>query len=289
VFRYPYYSMKNSDKYQSIHDKANQLVRYYRIPASVEKEQALNTILQKIKQGEKSKTKPAINISFKTFAVISAAASIAILVTLYFLTASVTYSGLTAENLAFRLPDNSRVVLYENSEIQIRKYFWKRKVNLNGVAYFEVEKGNNFRVQTTLGYVEVLGTRFMVSELDNSLGVQCFEGKVKATIKNNSVILTQGTKFSGTVDAAQKSEIEEMPEYPDFAWFIRNFSKENLESITTEMEKFFGIEIEIQNGSARNFSGTIQTGKLDGALDIICESLQLQYKYADKNKVIIFK
>ena len=57
-----------------------------------------------------------------------------------------------------------------------------------------MEKGTSFRVLTSEGIIEVLGTEFNITVRDNYFEVQCFEGKVKVTSSNtdNETILTQG-------------------------------------------------------------------------------------------------
>lgn len=279
--------MKNLTDNQSINKIADQLVRHYKIAVSPKKEEALNTILKKIEEKETVTQKHKNRrISLVSLAGISAAASIAIIMALYFFTATVSITGTDNNNFACHLPDNSRIVLQNKSEIKYKKYFWNRKVKLDGIAYFEVEKGNNFQVRTNLGTVEVLGTRFLVSELNDNMTVKCFEGKVKASINKNSSVLIPGTKFSGTKTEAKKDVFEKAIEYPDFAKFNKVFSKVALTEIANEIEDFFGVEIVVKNSSARYFSGTIQTGKLESALDIVCGSMQLDYRFIEKNKII---
>jgi ferric-dicitrate binding protein FerR (iron transport regulator) len=280
--------MNKVERYQSILNKAGQIIRLYQIPVYSDKKDVLNSVLAKINNPEKVKEKPTGKVLKIRLAGFSAAASIAIILSLYIFTATVTFSGRNGEVLAFRLPDNSRMVLLDESVVSIKRYRWNRNVNLEGVAYFEVEKGNNFRVNTDVGTVQVLGTRFLVSEKNNRLNVQCYEGSVKTGIKDNSVVLVPGTEFLGDINSAQKRELQKDIQYPVFAEFNRQFSNSGFTDVIKELETFFGIQIDLQDNANRNFSGTIQTGKLDVALEIICESMQLNYKYTAKNKLQIF-
>jgi len=280
--------MKKAKNNQSIQDKTNQLIRYYRIPDNRKKEDVLNTILTRIKQQDNKQKKLSIKLSSLHFAELAAALAILILA-LHFFTATITFSGKNDESLAYRLPDRSRVVLHDNSKVQFSKYFWKRKLSLEGTAYFEVEKGSKFKVETKLGNVEVLGTRFLVDEHIDSLKVQCFEGRVKAMNKQNSYILEPGTKYMGTKKSGEMVSMPIHREYPDFARFNKSFPNVSLGEVVKDLEAFFGVQIEMQNGNGRNFSGTIQTGKLESALEILCQSMQLKYRYINKYRVIIFK
>ncbi len=274
---------------QSISKLADQLVRYYRVPFRSAKEDALNTILEKIENNEKSAGKKQRKISWIKVAGISAAATIAILITFWFFTASVTYTGSEDGIATYRLPDNSRIILYKNSKLSYKKMNWNRKVNLQGQAYFEVQKGDGFQVKTKLGQVEVLGTRFLVSETGEQLKVQCFQGKVKTSYRKNSWVLEPGTQFVGEPENTQKEEFEKSIQFPDFAKFNQSFSNAGLADVVSEIETFFNVEIEIKSGKEKNFTGTIQTGNLENTLEIVCESLQLKYSFNGVNQIIIFK
>ncbi|HKI89019.1 MAG TPA: FecR family protein [Draconibacterium sp.] len=280
--------MKKENYNQSIQDMADQLVRYYRIPVGRNKEDVLNAIFNQIKVKENNKKRHSIKLTTVLFGKI-AAALIVLILALHFFTATITYSGKNGETLAYRLPDHSRVVLQDNSNIQFKKYLGKRKIALAGTAYFEVEKGSKFQVKTKLGKVEVLGTRFLVSEQEDSLNVMCYSGRVKASTMYNSFILEPGTQFSGTQSSGKKEPVPTHREYPDFARFNKSFPNVALSKVMGEIEAFFDVKIDIQNGKARSFSGTIQTGKLESALEIVCQSMQLKYRYANKYRIEIFK
>src|SRR5680860_592158 len=92
---------------QSILNNTDRLIRYYQIPVHLKKEEVLNTILSKIREQEKTVQKSTRKISMTLWIGVAAAASIAIIVTIYILTESVTFSGKNGESLAFRLPDES--------------------------------------------------------------------------------------------------------------------------------------------------------------------------------------
>ncbi|MEN8117476.1 MAG: FecR family protein [Bacteroidota bacterium] len=279
--------MENFKNNQSTQNKIDQLIRYYQISVGSKKEEVLDTILNKIEEGETRGNKLVRKISWYSVAGISAAASVAIIIAFYFYTATITLSGVGSENLAYMLPDNSRIILQEKSEIKYKKYYWNRKVKLQGEAYFEVIKGNKFRVMTNLGEVEVLGTRFLVSEVNENMTVTCFEGKVKASINKNSEVLNPGTKFTGNKSEIKTDALMQNVDYPEFAKFNKTYSKAGLEEITKVLETFFGKEILVKIDSKRKFSGTIQTGKMESALDIVCGSLELNYQFVDKNRILI--
>ena len=77
-------------------------------------------------------------------------------------------------------------------------------------------------------------------------------------------------------------------EYPDFAKFNKSFPNITLSKLMDQLATFFGVQIDIKNIEERNFSGTIQTGRLESALEIVCQSMQLKYRYANKYTIEIF-
>lgn len=282
--------MKSSTKYhQSIRDKAEQLIRHYQIPAETSRVDALNAVFQKIENQNHSKIIQFKSRSKSKFIIgLSAAASVIFALSLYFYLATYSITTNSVSVLSSRLPDNSRIVLQKNSEIKYKKYFWAREVNLSGSAYFEVEKGEKFQVITKLGKVEVLGTRFLVSEKSDSLKVHCYEGKVKASISNNSFILSPGTFMSGTQQNASKNSTKENIAFPDFALFSMQFTNEPVSKVFAEISNFYQVTIHIKQQKNRNFSGTIKTGNLNATLDIVCTSMQMQYRFLSDTEIEIY-
>ena len=278
--------MEKNFKNQSVQSKTDQLVRYYKIHSRLSREDALNNVLSKIEKGEKSQVKRQRSIGSRIIG-LSVAASITAIITLYFLTANVTIECANGGIASVRLPDNSRVVLHNASEIKYSKYFWNRNLKLDGEAYFEVEKGSRFSVKTKSGSVEVLGTRFLVSENEHRLLVQCFEGKVKTDLKNQSFLLTAGKMVEGKPDGSSTTTGNIADTYPGFAHFSQTFDNAPLTKVAGELGDFFGVEILVNDSAKRKFSGSIETGNLEKALEIVTGSLQLNYSASEKNKIII--
>ncbi|WP_339739781.1 FecR family protein [uncultured Sunxiuqinia sp.] len=152
-------------------ERIEQVIRTYEVPELKEEKLVFNQILQKIEEGKnQSKGKLSrLNVIYQL--TIPVAASLILIFLLHVLFATSTIQNDSQEVQTLRLPDLSRVVLSQNSAASYPKYWWKREVKLTGEAYFEVEKGNKFTVETKNGQVEVLGTRFLVSEQDNQLTV----------------------------------------------------------------------------------------------------------------------
>ncbi len=278
----------NSNNYQSVSEKTEQIIRDYQIITTVKKKEFLDTLLRKIETSEQKDPKPAQKITWYRITVISAAATIAILVSFHIFSASVIHSTAPGSTITHRLPDASRVVLHNESSIRYKKYYWNREVRLTGEAYFEVTGGVDFRVKTEQGMVEVLGTRFLVDARDSRFNVQCFQGKVKADYKKNSWILEQGMQFTGQDTKGQSEKIEKEKAYPDFALFSKSFANAPLHLVIKEVEAFFDVNIILEVPPGKNFTGIINTGNLDNVLQIVCTPLQLNYRIEEQHLIRIY-
>ena len=111
-----------------------------------------------------------INFSLKYQ--LSAAASIIVLIGLFYLfnlNKQITCITQLGEMKEYVLPDQSKVILNADSKLTYKKGFWNssREVYLTGEAIFEVKKGSLFTVNTNKGNVRVLGTSFNVFTRNN--------------------------------------------------------------------------------------------------------------------------
>ncbi len=268
-------------------DYADRLISHYKLQAGPGRREAMDNIMRKIDDTDYRNLQRNYNVRRLVIAGISAAALILLLITFYFFTATIVISTGDEDIVTCRLPDHSRVILHDDSKIEFRKYRWNRQVELYGEAYFEVVNGTEFQVKTKKGNVEVLGTRFLVEGREDEFIVHCYHGKVRTKINDVSWILDQGNKFSSDNRAVEKEIADTPSSYPEFAKFTGNFSDVRLTDVVGQLEVFFNVRIEIQKGISRNFTGSFSTGNLESALQIVCRSLRLEYRYIDKNRILI--
>ncbi|QXP63790.1 FecR family protein [Polaribacter sp. R2A056_3_33] len=222
-----------------------------------------------------------------------AAAVVVLLTTSYFFLSNNTdnaiYKTAFAETKNFNLPDNSEVVLNANSEISYAKDSWQenRNLTLDGEAFFKVQKGEKFTVNTEVGKVTVLGTQFNVKERDNYFEVKTFEGLVSVVYKDSLIKLPRGSIFkvvNGVVDINNTFNIKEK------SWLQKesNFKSTALRFILEEIENQFGYTIETTNVDLDIlYSGGFTHTDIDIALKSVTIPLQLSYKI-DGKKITIF-
>ena len=266
----------------------NQSIRYFKVPTVKDKSDVLNFLINEI--AEFKIIRPEKNKAKRLYIAIGSIASAACLLLFlwYFSFSSETFSGVIGENNTFYLPDHSKVILTANSQIKFPKLFFTRNVTLHGDAYFEVEKGSKFSVKTPNGEVNVLGTRFSVSDNINDFVVCCFEGKVKVKYRKEERQLFKGNQFSGGGKLAGSFDVVETP-YPEFIYFDQSFVNKSLNEVWTVIEKHFGVKIDSEISADRKFTGSIHSTDVKEVVEIICTSLDLNYKQINENEILVSK
>ena len=244
----------------------------------------------KIKTQNSSKKGKFIQFNFKQLYKY-AAAIVVLFATSYFLLFNNTASFKTefAQTKTFNLPDNSEVVLNANSKIIYSKKDWgkSRNLTLEGEAYFKVQKGKKFTVNTEIGQVTVLGTQFNVKERANYFEVKTFEGLVSVTYKGKEIKLPKGTIFkvvNGVIDATNTFDVNEK------SWLQKesNFKSSALRFVLAEIENQFDYTIETKDVDLDIlYSGGFTHTDINIALQSVTIPLQLSYKI-DGKKITIF-
>ena len=220
-----------------------------------------------------------------------AAIIVVLLTTSYFLffNNETSFKTQFSQTKTFNLPDNSEVILNSNSTITFNKNKWKsnRHLTLDGEAFFKVQKGEKFTVNTEIGEVTVLGTKFNVKERTNYFEVKTYEGLVSVAYKDTLVKLSKGTIFkvvNGTIDTVNTFDINEN------SWLQKesNFKSTALRFVLKEIENQFGYTIETKDIDLDIlYSGGFTHADINIALQSVTIPLQLSYKI-EGEKIIIF-
>ena len=210
--------------------------------------------------------------------------------TLFFKTT--TYTTQLAEQIEFVLPDNSKVHLNADSKIEYKSLNWNkdRALTLDGEAYFDVEKGSSFSVNTSNGNVIVLGTRFTVNSRDNYYNVICYEGTVKVVVEGHEpILLTKGDAFSLQNGIKQNNYIN-IDNSPNWLNNESSFNIVNILEVIKELERQYNIEIEgKEHLKSVYFTGRFIHNDLNVALRTVFETLDIPYVLKTDGNVIIKK
>lgn len=185
------------------------------------------------------------------------------------------------------LPDSSHVWLNENSKLAYETRFEKRHVNLEGEAFFEVERivERPFEISTGDATTTVLGTSFNVRAypVEERIEVTVRTGKVafaQTKEKETPVLLTPGE--TGVFDKkAKKVEVAVHELENADAWKTQKltFDDEKLVQVVNTLERYFDVEIEAANPSLLEcaYTSSFEQPDLEGILTVIGTTIGFEF------------
>ena len=203
---------------------------------------------------------------------------------------TVVYKTDIAQTQNLTLPDQSEVILNAKSKLSYNKKNWdnNRNLDLKGEAYFKVEKGQKFTVNTNAGTVQVLGTQFNVKQRNNYFEVQCYEGLVAVTNQNNTVKLTPGKTFR-LINGVVENLDDFNANAPSWINAESSFVKVPLSNVIKELEIQYNITIDYKNIDTNMlFTGAFTHKDKNIALQAVTIPLNISYKI-DGKKVTFYK
>lgn len=199
------------------------------------------------------------------------------------------------EQISHILPDGSKVLLNAGSSINYHPYRWSfsRELSLEGEAFFDVKKGEQFTVISKQGRTLVLGTSFNIYARKANYRVFCKNGKVRVEtdITDKAFVLHPGetVKINQQDKIAQKQKTEAEKA---LAWKINkfHFSDAFLHEVFEETERQFDIKIVCSEKEIlqKKFTGYFdKPQEPEKTLDLICSSFNLNFAKAGNNKFVI--
>ncbi|MEM1321192.1 MAG: FecR domain-containing protein [Bacteroidota bacterium] len=193
-----------------------------------------------------------------------------------------------------QLPDRSTFVLNAESRLRYQPKVWpeKRHLQLQGEAFFRVEKGSRFTVRTKNGAVEVLGTQFNVWSRGETLEVTCRSGRVAVRSKDARVMeeLTPGKALR--LVRGQLQDRWTVPEGQQSNWVEGNsrFEKVPLARVLEELERHFKVridrgQVDVQEIVTCNFSHK----SLESALATSLKFMEIDYEIRKDSTIYLRK
>jgi transmembrane sensor len=219
------------------------------------------------------------------------AASIVIALGVFFVYEGKTnYNTKFGEQLAINLPDASLVDLNSKSKLAFNKTTWSlnRVVSLDGEAFFKVEKGSKFTVDTPEGIVTVKGTQFNVYSKSDYFEVSCYEGKVEIShpYKNTIVLITKGQQIRIQPDLIEKRPL--IGEQPSWITGESTYDSVPLSIVINALENQYGIVITNNNVNTNQlFTGSFTHKDLRLALKTVFDPMNVGFVIQDKKNIII--
>ena len=251
-------------------------------------EQPLDSTLVKIKNSITQK-RNTISNKFNYKWSFSIAATLAILFGLFFLMSTNEISHKTAfgEQKIIELHDGSQVTMNSRSLIEFNPDSWdsNRILKLSGEAYFKVNKGSQFTVNTKNGNVIVLGTEFNVNSLDNYFEVICYEGKVSVSSESSEHIL-QSTQRIRKVNGNPSESSATQLSKPTWIDGESTFKSVPIRYVITALENQYNIKIDSESiDDSTVFSGSFPHDNLNIALITVFDALNMKYNKNDNRNI----
>jgi len=191
------------------------------------------------------------------------------------------------------LPDGSEVELNASTRIAYHPYWWfiSREVELEGEAFFQVEKGKRFRAVSSNATTEVLGTTFNVFARGEDYMVTCHTGSVKVTDRasKKSVILSPEEKsILNPTGGFTVSRVADPRTEPGWTKNLIMFGSTPLQLVFEEVERQFGIVIETTEEIQEVYSGNFSLDQpVENILTLLCVPFDLEYERQSGNKYLV--
>ena len=215
------------------------------------------------------------------------AASVAILIGyFFFFDQTVNYETGYGENLVITLPDDSEVILNAKSKLEYEKNNWnaERNLVLEGEAFFKVNKGSTFTVDSENGKITVLGTQFTANSEGDILEVVCYEGKVRVEKNGLEKVLSKGQGLRAIGDSFEDYNQEHQE--PSWLQDETTFHNAPLKQVIKALEKQYGVTINLNNvDENQRFTGSFTHEDLGIALLSVFESLEISFTYKDEKTI----
>jgi len=219
------------------------------------------------------------------------AASVVILLTASFATyrlSEVTVQVERGVSETVQLPDGSQVQLNADSRLNYNTLTWiaSRSVSLEGEAFFDVQKGEKFTVNSNLGSTQVMGTSFNIFARDDQYIVKCFSGKVGVSAKINEVIKLSPGKgvriLSGQPVSAFDFDKDGSNDWRKGKYY---FDNARLKEVLATLSRQYNVEVNYPFKYEKlRYTGYFDNSDLEKALKLICKPVGLTFVIRD-NKV----
>ena len=194
------------------------------------------------------------------------------------------------------LKDSTEIILNSMSELTVNRWALEktRQVALKGEALFHVKKnGTPFIINTDIGIIQVLGTKFNVRMRDDRMDVAVLEGRVQISVRRNgkdsTVILSVGQ-----IAVCAKNDFPGTPaplpfvEYPGWVHGKFLLYRSTLLSACEEIESQFDITIKIERSQLQNetITGIVDGQNIESALLTLTQLTGNKYKHENNSYVV---
>jgi ferric-dicitrate binding protein FerR (iron transport regulator) len=195
------------------------------------------------------------------------------------------------------LPDGSKVWLNVDTKLSypVNYGIKSRDLELEGEAYFEVEKNEELPFEITAGNVTTtaLGTRFVISAYPESSEIKSslVEGSVEVEYKKDFTLLNPGQQLVVTKNKPG-FVVQAFNEEYELGWKNNQliFRLTPFDHVITELEKWYDVNIDYNPAAFKSETLTVrfeQQETLENVLKVISKATGFKYSVENKNIKII--
>ena len=231
-------------------------------------------------------------VIYASFAFRMSAAAVILL-----LVASVTFMRLytktvsvpPGEHANLVLPGDSKVTLNAETIVKYKPLWWrfKRDISLEGEGYFEVSKGNIFRVISLNGIISVLGTTFNVYSRENEYEVSCYAGKVSVESAGTDGVVILNKKHKAWVNNEGELVISiesADPESQDWRNGYFRFTSVPVTRVFDEIARQFDVSIKGTSNLDLIYTGNFSKDQpIEEVLNLVCKAFGINFVSEDRN------
>lgn len=188
------------------------------------------------------------------------------------------------QRLTHTFPDNSTVELNAATTLRYRPGDWgrERMVELDGEAFFEVEKGAPFTVEADQGSVRVLGTSFNVMARPAAFAVDCFTGRVGVDLKTGDAEAVLNPGFGARLtEQGDSLDTYRFQEKTTASWRRDTvyYDNEPLPLVFNRLERQFDVQVRFPESlEEKRATGYFRLVHVDSALYDVTWPLNLSYE-----------
>jgi Fe2+-dicitrate sensor, membrane component len=286
----------HKEKYQKLQEIWNNSLEDYKLYLMANEAKAWDAL--QVKLTDKKEIKVLNLKPGKTHRVIYRVAAVAVIILLigvgYWYTSSrsrtMNYETSANEQKNVKLTDGSTIALNAATKIEVSQHFNKKNrtvIMSSGEASFDIQHRNDLPFIVDLGKVNVkdIGTVFKIKKDKEQIKVTVISGTVvfSKLSTNETRELTAGMSLIYNILNDSFDEIQTDNPAPKGNNIVLNFDNTPLKDVISMVQKKFGKTIRLEGPGIDEQKITAQ---LDGvsfntALDIICESLSLEYTLKD--------
>jgi transmembrane sensor len=201
----------------------------------------------------------------------------------------------SGQHLQIKLPDGSKVWLSPRTQISYPNHFStaKREVKLTGEAFFEVVHDTKHPFIISSGKLKtmVLGTSFNVRAYpkESSAEVTVISGKVGVVLntanrkQQHIIVANQRTVYYAATGMLLKEDHADGARFLEQRNGLFHFSGASLQSISTELQLQYGINISIVPGLIdKAFYGSLNTSApVEQTLNRLCTVMEIRWIVKD--------